>query len=1072
MKELIEAIESQSEFIFVYYDGIIDLNKRINIDVTNKKVDQILEKVFESTDKTYRINDRQITIGKKDPITNEFILDRPEQQWGKQNKKITGSVTDEKGEALPGVSIIIKGILQGTVTDSDGNFSLTNVPDNAVLVFSFVGMKTQELKIGNKSVFDVVMEEQTTGLDEVVVVAYGKQKKETLTGSIASIQTDEIKQSPSANLSVALAGRLPGLTTIQTNGQPGQDNTILYLRGRSTTNGQDPLILVDGVPRDMTYIDPNEVESVSILKDASSTAVFGVRGANGVILITTRRGKNAKPEISFSSEVGLQSFTRFPDSLHSWEYAELRNQACDNDGLEADFSEEEINHYRNQDEPEIYPDNNWKHIMANDYSVQQRYNLSMNGSIGERANYFVNVGYLNQDGLWKVHQPDYDPSTWLKRYNFRSNIDIKLNKTLSCYINVAGYLETANQSAYGTDYIMSYTMIAPPTQPGPLTPDGEVLTTVSQSVPVYGMLNRSGYQQQKRSNVTASFGMEQDLGFVTKGLSTKAQVSFDTKSNYTLAGSTDFARYLQYVTTDAAGQDSVYYVQYGTNENTPLSLGTATTFNSYFNFQYFVNYNRSFGRHDVTGMALYQQDEKILQGDRLPYRYIGACGRFTYGFDHRYFAEMNLGYNGSEQFAKGNRFGFFPSLSASWVATNENFLKNDPILSMLKLRASYGKVGNDQLGSTRFLYLDNISVVGGGYSGSLGNGNFISDSYIGNKQVKWEIAKKINLGIDIGIFDQLDLSIDLFKEKRDNVLINRHTISNILGYSYSGSLPAVNMAEIKNHGYEVELNYHKLFSKDFSLTSKCNVSYAKNKIIDYDEVELSSAYAYRYRAEGYSFGQCWGYKIDREERYWNSQEEIDASGITYSGVGPRPGDFKYEDLNNDGIIDEKDYAPIKYTGVPEYTYGIALSLNYKHFDFSFLFQGVAHVSRGAGRYEYNGSDGVYNEPMKHSWTEERAANGEKIEYPALSTAKSSSHGSNEFFTQNCAYLRLKNLELGYTLPARLSGKIGASKIRFYLNGLNLYTWDHMISKDFDPEVATNLSYPIQKVINMGVNFIF
>ena len=1070
--KLIREIEKQTDYLVVYSNREVNTSREVTLKKKSDTVSEYLYQTFNGTDIGYEFENNYIVLSRKAQET-ATILTGLVQTAQQQGKTVRGTVTDSSGETLIGATIVVKdNPTQGTVTDIDGNFILSNIPENATLVITFVGMKSQNISVEGRTTINITLTEEKELLEELVVIAYGKQKKETLTGSIASIQTKEIKQSPSANLSVALAGRLPGLTTIQNSGQPGQDYTSLYLRGRSTTNGQDPLILIDGVPRDLSYIDPNEVENVSILKDASSTAVFGVRGANGVILVTTRRGENEKPGISFTSEVGRQSFTRFPNSLHSWEYAELRNQASENDGLAPVYSEDAIKHFRNQDNPLVYPDNNWKNIMANDYSIQQRYNLSINGLIGERANYFVNVGYLNQDGLWKIDQTDYDPSTWLKRYNFRSNIDLKLNETLSCYINAAGYLETANQSAYGTDYIMNYTMIAPPTQPGPVTPDGEVLTTVSQSIPVYGMLNRSGYQQQKRSNVTASFGMEQELGFITEGLSTKAQVSFDSKSIYTLAGSTDFERYLQYITKDELGQDSAYYVKYGTNENTPLALGTSTLFNSYFNFQYFLNYNHSFGRHDLTGMTLYQQDEKILQGDRLPYRYIGFVGRFTYGFDHRYFAEINMGYNGSEQFAKEHRFGLFPAISASWLATNEKFLKNNPVLTLLKLRVSYGKVGNDQLGGTRFLYLDNVSVVGGGYSGSLGNGTAILDRYVGNRRVQWEVAEKINMGLDIGLFDQLDLTVDLFKENRDNVLINRHTISNILGYSYGGSLPAVNMAVVENHGYEVALNYQKIFSKDFFLTSKWNVSYAKNKIIEYDEVALSDEYAYRYRAEGFSYGQNWGYLIDKTERYWSSQEEIDASGITYVGVVPRPGDFKYVDLNDDGTIDEKDQAPIKYTPVPEYTYGIALSLNYKQFDFSLLFQGVENVSRPAGRREYSGSDGVYNEPMKHSWTKERAENEDIIEYPALSTAQSSSHSNNEFWVQNCAYLRLKNLELGYSIPSYLSNKIGATKVRFYLNGLNLYTWDHMISKDFDPEAAHNNMYPIQKVINMGINFIF
>ncbi len=1000
------------------------------------------------------------------------VLKEPE--WGsfiasQQSKVVVkGMVTAKDGSPLPGVTVSIKGTTIGTVTDVNGEYQITVPKSTKELQFSFIGMKTMVVPLNGQSLVSVTLEEEAHGINEVVVVGYGQQKRETVTGAISSIRTKEIKQSPAANLAVTLAGRLPGLTTIQTSGQPGADVTSLYLRGQGTLNGQSPLILVDGVPRELTYIDPNEVESVSILKDASATAVFGVRGANGVILVTTKRGTDETPQISLSVEQGFQDFTRMPKSVHSWEYAELRNEARANDGLSPTYTQAQTDHFRKQDEPNIYPDNNWMNIISKNYTPQTRYNLNISGG-GKRATYFVNAGYLDQGGQWKVNQSDYDPSTWLHRYNFRSNIDLKLNPTLTSFLNVGGYLEKANQSTYPSNIIMAATLVDPPVLPGPLTPDGRILTSETEVHPPYGMINRSGYQQETRSNVTASFGLEQKLDFITEGLSTKAMFSFDTRSVYDLTATQDHRNWVQYTTPGSDGKDSIYYRRRDNHEDTPLTLSTSNSFESYFNLQWFVNYNRTFNKvHDVTAMLLFQRDEKIEPADRLPYRMLGLSGRVTYGYNHKYFAEFNAGYNGSEQFAKGHRFGFFPSFSGSWIVSNEDFLKANNILTFLKLRASWGEVGNDQLGSQRFLYLDDIKINGGSYS-SLGNGQSVSENYIGNEKLKWEVAKKINLGTEIGLVNDWKLSIDVFNEKRNNVLINRGMIPNILGMS---GLPPLNMGRISNHGYEIELNYQHTFSQDFTMLANLNFNHARNKVLAVDEPRLSSDYAYRYRETGYSIGTVWGYETDG---YWKSQQDIDDSGLKFTGRAPRPGDFKYKDLNHDGVIDVKDYAPMKNTAVPQYTYGASFSFNYKSVDLSFLIQGVTRASKyysGEGIYEFTGGDGVYYSIDKSAWTPERAAKGEKITFPALSTSLSSSETYNDFFDENCAYWRLKNLEIGYTIPKSWSKKIGSSKIRFYANGLNLFTHDHMISKNFDPEVSGNLSYPMTRVFNVGVNVNF
>lgn len=463
-------------------------------------------------------------------------------------QQVQGLITDEStGEPLPGVNIIVKGTTTGTSTGADGNYQLTVPSLKDTLMFSFIGFQSQEIPINGRTEIDVAMIPDVVAGEELVVVGYGTQRAKTVTGSISSIKTEQIQQSPAANLNVSLAGRLPGLTSIQTNGEPGRDATRLYLRGRGTTNGQNPLILVDGVERDLNYIDPNEVEDITILKDASSTAMFGVRGANGVVLVTTKRGKEGKPEIGFSSEYGLQEFTREPNVVNnSYEWAQLKNQAAESDGLPPVYDDDALEQFRQGGNP-LYPNNDWRDILLHDYVAQKRHNLNLSGSAGEGGDvrYFVNVGMLDQGGQWKVQQEDYDPSSYLRRYNFRSNVDAYLSESLKAFLNVAGYLEKVNSPDAPAFLILAAVNQQAPVRPGPLAPDGEVLTFPSATQPPpFGYINRSGYRQETRSNVIASFGMEQDLSSVVPGLSAKFMGSFDTRSNYNLRASSGYEQWV------------------------------------------------------------------------------------------------------------------------------------------------------------------------------------------------------------------------------------------------------------------------------------------------------------------------------------------------------------------------------------------------------------------------------------------------------------------------------------------------------------------------------------------------
>lgn len=998
-----------------------------------------------------------------------------------QNINIKGNITDTKGEALIGVTIRVQGTPIGTVTDMDGNFTLSNVPSKAKLDVTYVGMLPQIIDLNGQSFLQIIMQEDSETLDELVVVGYGIQKKETLTGAITSVATKEIKQSPAANLAVTLTGRLPGLTTIQRSGEPGRDITQMVIRGLGTINSQSPIVLVDGIERDLTYIDPNEVETVTILKDASSTAIFGIRGANGVILVTTKRGVSEKPQISVTAEVGFQDFPRFPSLPDSYDIALIKNQMQKNDGLGEAYSQEMLDHFKNGDDPDRFSNTDWKSILMKKSAPQQRYNMNISGA-GERVKYFVNAGYLNQGGIFKVERGlPYDPSFKLDRYNFRSNIDIQLNKTLKAMLNLGGYLEKQNMPAGIYNNLDFLSTVSPAMHilaqlivdqnsmtPGPVTPDGDVITWQGGFYPPYGSLNRSGYVQQTRNNIMATFGLEQELGFLLKGLSAKAWMSFDAKTTNNMMGSKEYLKMVQVIEPTADGGYTVSYRNMGDSKNKPLTLSGSRYFSTLSNFQGYLNYANTFGDHTITGLLLYQQQKNIID-HQLPYNLRGLSSRITYSFLSRYFAEVNMGYNGSEQFKKGHRFGFFPAYSIGWLVSEEKFMKDVSFIDNLKIRASYGKVGNDRIGGRRFLYLDDIQISAGGYSSSLGLGQSVSTKLLKNEALQWEVATKSNIGVDLRILKDFDITFDYFTEKRDNILRNRGTVPILNGLPVS-VLPPVNIGVVDNNGFEVEITYRKQLNKDLFFLTKWNTTYATNVQRYADEPLLDDTYAYRYRETGYMIGQNWGYIV---EDYFKDAEDIANSPVQkIPGHESRPGDFKYKDINNDNIVDEKDIAPIGYSTLPEIQFGMAFNVMYKKFDISILFQGVTNVSNYYGDWGIFANGNNFRARHTKSWTEERVANGEKISYPRLTTQTNPNEIRNSFFINDGSYLRLKNVEIGYTIDNDLAKWLGADRIRFYANGLNLITWDRLPVKDFDPEMQGINIYPISRLINFGVNFIF
>ena len=1010
-------------------------------------------------------------------------------------KTIKGSVKGVDGESIPGATVLVKGTTNGTITDADGKYSLNNVPNGAVLVFRFIGMVAVEISVNGNTVVDAVLKAELSQIDEVVVVGYGKQERISVTGSVAAVESEELKQSPSPNIVGSLTGRLPGLVTTQSSGRPGAEGYSIYLRGLSTTNGSSPLILVDGVPRDnLSQLDPNEVASITVLKDASATAVFGVRGANGVILVTTMEGSKEKPSISFTYEYGLQHYTYKTEMLDSWDYATMRNQALINDGYAAKYSDRQIGLMK-AGTSAFYPNTDWYDIIMKDYAPISRYNLNMSGG-NKRFKYFVNVGLLDQDGMYNTLSKDelgYDPQFKLNKYNFRTNVEMKVNDWISAGVKLAGYVSKVNGTETQASQVYVGINSMTPVTPGPLSPAGWEEYGIPEGYPItpdnvsyqnpYAILNYKGYSTSESNNLNTTAYFDFDLNKITKGLSSKVMASFDTYSGSTTAGSKSYNSFEfdinEQTGLDGVVSDLITFTPELPLQYYPITLSKSASFRYSMNLQWIINYERTFKEiHKVSGMILAQRDNsEVASGTSeqlLPYNYLGVAGRTTYRLKDKYLAELNVGYNGSEQFAKGHRYGIFPAGSVGWVVSNEPFMKSLAYVSNMKLRASYGKVGSDNIGSSRFLYLDKMNVTTSGAISTISN-LLVTESLLGNPNITWEVAYKQNYGLDLGFFkNTLTFSVDAFKERRENILITRQTVSDVTGLA--DIFPKANLGIVDNKGFEIDMGYRKQVNKDFFFAIRNTFSYAKNKNVFADEAKKGDEYYLQYTSQGLSLGQYTGKIVDWESEghgYYISTEEI--AETTYSGATPRLGDFKYKDLNGDGNIGAEDADVIGYPTIPQISYSTMLNISYKGFDLSLMFQGAAQVTKNftaSGVWEY-GDPGYYFEYQKNAWTQERWDNGEEISYPALSSFKANTnHSINSFYTTDVSYLRLKNAEFGYTFSKGLCERIGVEKVRIYTNGNNLYTWANNRFSHLDPEIGRSPLVPITQIFNFGVNVTF
>lgn len=1009
-----------------------------------------------------------------------------------QSRLISGQVSDEKGMPLPGATVQIKGTATGTITDADGKYSLQASTGN-VLIFSFIGYETQEKTITDRQTIHITLLPQNIELQEVVAIAYGTQKKVSITGAISSIGSQELLKSPAPSLGNALSGKLPGLSTVQYSGAPGADDPSIFIRGVGSLNNSNPLILVDGVERGFTQIDPNEVENISILKDASATAVFGVRGANGVILITTKRGESGKTKISASTSFGVQSPTRFIDFMESYEYATFYNRVQELDGLPKDqwkYSDEAIQHFRDKDMPLLYPSVNWADYIFKNAALQSQHNVSVSGG-NERARFFTSVGFLSQDGLFNTFSADKNANFSYNRLNYRANLDLTVNKISTLSLNIGGRLQNRRFIGGDEGSIFRYLNEANPMS-GAGVVDGKYIVGNPNYVGVfdrngietyYGM----GYTSESTNIVNLDLIYKLNLDFLTPGLSFTVKGSYN--SSYTQQKKrtkNDVVSYLPKLLDDGTiGLEK-------SGDNNPLGYQEGSWFDRDWYAEASFNYGRKFGLHDISALLLYNQSKRYYpnQYNEIPSGYVGLVGRATYNYASRYLLDVNIGYNGSENFAPGRRYGLFPSTSAGWVVSEEAFIQKQKVITYLKLRYSYGLVGNDRMGNSRFLYLPSSwSIVNGHWEqwnyGSIQGYNFGTNSKLfynkayevtsGNPEVSWETAAKQNIGVDLKTLDnRLSLNFDFFFEDRKDILINN---SSMLPSYTSLKATSVNLGRVKNKGYEIVLNWtDQINDVRYSITP--SVTFARNKVIEMAEVKKNHDWLY---STGHPVGQPFGKVFyafyegkETEQRY---MQDFDVDKFPQQ-ISPdlKPGDCIYVDLNGDGMIGPDDNTAIGYTENPEYNFSLNLALQYKGFDFSMLWTGATNVSRMLGN-PFRNQFGIKNNSALSRWVYENSWWPERAETATLPrvtfTNLSNNTQDSELWLVDASYVRLKNIELGYTF--RIPRLPALEGIRVYANGLNIFTFSSFEGNDPENKGGgwnNDVRYPLTKVFNIGlqVNF--
>lgn len=1001
---------------------------------------------------------------KETPITNVLL----------QERTVSGTVIDEKGEPVPSVTVTVKNANIGSSTDLNGRFKIDVPMSRDTLEFSSTGFVNQLVYVGATDSIEVTLVRVEESLEEVVVVGFGTQKKISNVGAQSTVKPEELKL-PVRNLSNSLLGRLGGVTGAQRSGEPGNDDSDIFIRGIATLNPglSRPLILVDGVERMMNDIDPEDIESFTILKDASATAVYGVRGANGVIIITTKRGVQGKTKIKVRYNEGVSTFTALPQLVDGVSYMKYANEASLTRDGGVQYSDARIQNTLEGKDPYLFPNVDWVDEIFNRYTSNRNVNVSMSGG-GQFVTYYFSTGYFRDNGILKSDDmAQYNSNLYLNRYNFTSNIQANLTKTTLVELGVQGNIKNRNlPGIHSTEQIFEQVMAMPPIYHAVRYPDGKLAQSSNNSMlNPYNSLTQNGYRTRWSNQLFSNLRVTQELDFWIPGLSATGMFSFDANNlhanNRTKTPDT-------WIATGRDNDDNLTFDQTTFSSNQYLGFSSSSSGDRQFYVEGAINYARTFDNHEVGAMALYNQRDYIETGGNLitslPYRSRGIAARMNYSYDSRYLAELNFGYNGSENFAPNNRYGFFPSVGLGWVISEENFFEPaESSIQFLKLRFTHGLVGNSTIGGRRFAYIGTVNPVMG-YRFGLGDvDNVYNGLEVGEYpvDVTWETSTKTNAGLELRTFkNKLNFQIDFFREWREGIFLRRTSLPSFLGILNE---PYGNVGIVANKGFDASLDFNERIG-EVSIQLQGNFSFSRNKIIENDEPERKHDWM---RETGRRVGQRFGYTA---LGLFSSEEEIQNSPTQTGDV--RPGDIKFKDMNGDGQIDQFDMGPIGY-GIntpPEIVYGFGLTTSYKGLSLGLFFQGAANVDItmwGEGFHPFlQGSErGSLFQVVEDRWTPENP--NPNAFFPRLQYGRlNDNYATNTWFLRDTDYLRLKTLQLSYELPKRWAERFGVTNSRIFFIGTNLLTFSEFNLWDVELGAGKGTNYPNMSTYSLGFEFNF
>lgn len=1074
-QQILDAIREQTSFRFTY-NG--EVSKRLAGNVKTGSKQLRVKEALELLQRTLRIG----AEANGNYIVLNLLPDVPNAAQEMPGGRLSGLVTEAgSGQPLPGASVQLSQLKKGMTTSEDGHFRFDNLPPGKYdLLVSFVGYTAEARQVTVKAAQETRADVQlkaSQSIREVVVVAFGNQKKITVTGALTTVKGQDLARSPVPDLSQAMVGRTSGILAQQAGGQPGNSQVTLRIRGASTIGNQDPLVLVDGIERPFNSINAEEVDNITVLKDASTTAVYGIRGANGVILVTTKRGTDGGPRVTFNSNFSLQKPVRLPQYVNAYDYALLYNEAQlnDNPNLTPDqllFKPSDLQQYKDGSDPIFHPDIDWMDFMMRKSAPQSKNTLNISGG-GKAAKYFVSLGYLDQGGLWKEFNQAYGYSnnTTYKRYNFRSNIDFNVTPTTVFGLSLGGFSDKMHTAGNPFYEIQS--------TPSGITPgliDDKIIinNNVTGRNPLPNI--SAGYDDYFVNQFNITSDLTQRLDFLLKGLSFRAKLGYDSDYRTAISKNVTRARY-ELLPGNVNGVEMPVYRPINEESIGGESAASFSNRSKRIYTEAALQYERSFGRHNVGGLVLFNRNKQWWTGykyNEVPVAYQGLVGRVTYNYDYRYMLEFSVGRNGSENFPPWNRYGTFPAVSAGWNITQEPFMKawmgNSTTLSLLKLRASYGETGNDKFMAgndrstyERFMYfpaeyafVNNRAQFGE----ELQNYQGVVEGKAGNPDITWEKAVKQNYGIESAFFDgRLTFNFDYFIDQRNNILTQPPTVAHV-----GTQLQDVyNLARVRNQGYEIQAGWKATAGK-IGYWLNANYTFARNKVLENGRPESPQ------NQLGNSLNQTYGLIA---LGFFNTQEEADAWPLQYASRST-PGDVKYMDYNNDGKINENDFAPIGHPVYPEVNYGISGGLSWNGFDLNILFQGAANVSRVLSGYMQRPANqfGTIWEAVKDErWTPENAANAKRPKLTAT-YSNSTNYQNSTLWMRDGSYLRLKNVELGYNFTAGLLKKAHISTARLYLSGQNLVTWDKLKVVDPEQQASNSFTYPQLEIFNAGLNIQF